>query len=28
VLRFYLTVEMGSANQPVLTQNFLTVAVK
>jgi SAM-dependent methyltransferase len=27
-LRFYLTVEMGRANQSVLTQNFLTVAVK
>lgn len=27
-LRFYLTVEMGAANQPVLTQNFITVAVK
>jgi hypothetical protein len=27
-LRFYLTVETGAANQPVLTQNFITVAVK
>ena len=28
VLRFYLTVETGSPQQPVLTQNMLAVAIK